>query len=168
MKNQLSYSGLPTISRSSLSKTFTANNTTASVQLWRITGVIYIEKLYGIITTGLGSNHTAAHFRINDQTTTDPITAAAGSDLSSYPAGGIFYKGSAAADPLSGDNSSTGNLFESNMGLPPITPLGIIKKVGANTDIEYRYSTTNAPTTGAADFFIEWRPLSADGSIAAL
>lgn len=153
--------------KQSVSKTLTGNNTTVSVPLWRVTGVVQVKKLYGIITTALGSNHTAAHFRLNDQTATDPITAAAGSDFSSYPAGGIMYVGEAVTDPLSGENSSTGNVIGSGMGLDQLFPFIVIKKDGANTDIEYRYSTTNTPTSGVIQFFIEYIPLSASGALTA-
>jgi hypothetical protein len=53
------------------------------------------------------------------------------------------------------------------MGLDQLFPFIVIKKDGANTDIEYRYSTTNTPTSGVIQFFIEYIPLSASGALTA-
>ena len=79
------------------SKTTNANNTTASIGLWRITGTIYIVKLGGVVTTNLSSNHTAAHFRLNDQTAQPAITLATGSTMSSLLAGSAFGRTGLAA-----------------------------------------------------------------------
>jgi hypothetical protein len=44
----------------------------------------------------------------------------------------------------------------------------IVKKATAATNIEYHYFTTDAPTTGAMQFFVEWQGRSADAAVAAL
>ena len=53
-------------------------------------------------------------------------------------------------------------------GTPIFSPVQLQKKTAANTDIEYRYSTTNTPATGQIEFFTEWFPVSNDGFLLAL
>lgn len=162
--------GTLAVSRPSVRKTFkdvtlNVNNTTGSLTVFTVTGVVKITEFYGIVTTGLSSNITATHLRLNDQTATDPITAAAGSDFSSYPAGSIMYVGGAVTDPISGENSSAGNIIGSGMGLPQFFPFIAIKKSGATTVIELRYTTTNAPSSGVIRFWATWEALSDDGAL---
>lgn len=42
------------------------------------------------------------------------------------------------------------------------------KKAGANTDIEYVYATTDAPHSGVIQFFVEYKPITADGALVAV
>ena len=78
--------------RNTVSKTTNANNTTVSVPLFRITGSIYVKRLYGVVTTVLGPNHTAAHWRLEDGTNTPAVTLATGTTLSSANVGSIIQK----------------------------------------------------------------------------
>ena len=153
---------------SQVSKTLSANNTTASVPLWRVTGTLLVTKLYGVVTTVLGANYTAAHWRLNDQTATVDITINTGTTLSAAAAGTLIYKEGLAAAALVASTSAAGRVEEpGSAGTSSFTPFIAVKKSGANTDIEYRYSTTDAPTSGVIQFFIEYVPLSADGALTA-
>lgn len=151
------------------SKTLSANNTTVSVPLWTITGSILIWKLYGVVTTVLGSNHTAAHWRLEDGTNTPAITLATGTTLSSANVGSIISKiglASAALTLLQSDQTRVGEA--ATAGNPTYCPAVLVSKNGATTQINYRYTTTNTPTSGVIQFFLEYEPLSADGTVTAV
>jgi len=150
------------------SLTLTANNETLSQDVFTITGAIILYGLWGEVTTAIGSNHTAAHYRIDDQTAQTAITAAAGVTLSSLAAGTMIIKTGLAATALTLLNNAVGAFNEgSAQGGKPMTPIILVKKTAATTDIEYRYSTTNAPTTGVIEHTALWMPLSEDGNLVA-
>lgn len=149
------------------SKTLSASNTTAAVPIFRITGIVRITKLYGVVTTVLGSNNTAAYFRLNDQTAQEDITLNTGTTLSSAAAGSLIVKKGLAAAAVVLSNATAGHVLEpTTLETVFMEEFLFVKKPGANTDIEFVYTTTNTPTSGAIQFFVEYEPLSADGSIA--
>lgn len=148
------------------SKTMDANNTTVSVTLWTITGVIYVGALYGIIETTLGSNHTAAHWRLNDGTVTAAITGTGGTTLSSFSDQSVLYAQSNGITILA-NNATTNPPCRSIGGLRilQVSTYSLGDKNGATSTIEYRYTTTNTPTSGQIGFYIHWRPLSSGASV---
>lgn len=152
------------------SKTLSANNTTVNVPIFRITGSVLVTKLYGVVTTVIGANHTGAGFRLNDQTAQVDITElAVGATLSALPAGTMIVKSALAATEASVLNASVGAVSEpGSAGINYNSECILTKKNGANTDIEYRYATTDAPTSGAIQFFCEYQALSASATITAL
>lgn len=148
------------------SKTLSANNTTAAVPIFTVTGTVEIQALYGVVTTALGSNVTAAAWRLNDQTAQVDLTASSGTTLSSLGVGSWFYKRGLAATALTSVNNSAGRANESTAtNLDNFSPVLLTKKTGATTQVEFVYTTTNTPTSGAVTFFAKWRPLSADGNL---
>lgn len=152
--------------RNTVSKTTNANNTTVSVPLFRITGSIHVRRLYGVVTTVLGSNHTAAHWRLEDGTNTPAVTLATGTTLSSANVGSIIQKKGLAAAALVLSQSDQVRISEhATSGMDPDTPFSVVQKNGANSDLVYRYTTTNTPTSGVIQFFLDWEPLSADAAV---
>lgn len=152
---------------SNVSITTNASNTTASVTCWTITGSIYVHRLYGVVTTVLSSNHTAAHWRLEDGTNTPAVTLATGTTLSSATVGSVISKGGLAAAALTLTQADQARVFESaTAGVVPFSPFVCLAKNGATTTLVYRYTTTNTPATGAIQMFMEWEPLSADGAVA--
>jgi len=161
---------MSTVRTTKTTKTLTANNTTAHVALFQVSGVIRMVKLYGVVTTTLGANHTAAQFTIYDQTTRNPLTAASGAPTASgytpgstvgalgLPSSAAIFESAAAA--FSGASSANQMVFQELI-------------VGAKTgvvvsQIEYTYATTDTPTSGAIQFFIQWEPLSVGATVTAL
>lgn len=156
-----------------VSKTLSANNTTAAVPLFRITGAVDVLKLYGVVTTVLGANHTAAFWRLNDQTAQVDISlSTGGADLSAAPVGTVVSRDDVAAGAnvarvMSSATGTVADNFAATSGLANVgTPFRVNAKSGANTDIEYVYATTDAPTSGVIQFFLEYVPLSASGAVA--
>lgn len=149
------------------SHTFVGSNATVVVPLFRITGNVEIKALYGVVTTDLGSNHTAAAFRLNDQTAQVDITLNTGVTMSSLKAGSMIAKKGLAAAAAVAINNSAGRVNEpTTLETKYFGDFVVTKKTGANTDIEYVYATTQTPTTGAMTFYCRYIPLSADATVA--
>lgn len=151
----------------SVSVTCNTSNSTASFVLFTITGTIKVKEIYGVVTTVLSAAHTAAHLRLNDQTATPAITLATGVDLSAAPVGSITRRVGLAAVALTSGKNSVGLVQDANSaGNAVSTELEVTKKTGAVTTIDYRYTTTDAPSSGVIEFFLVWEPVSADAAVA--
>lgn len=149
--------------------TLSANNTTAAVPVFRITGTINVIALYGIVTTVLSSNITAAYWRLNDQSAQANITLNTGTTLSSAAAGSAIVKKGLATAALSFLSSATGVVSEpTTLETMYFSPFVLVKKPAANTDIEFVYTTTNTPASGAIQFFIGYIPISSDANVVAV
>lgn len=148
--------------------TLVGNNNTIVVPIFTLTGSVMITRLWAEITTDLGNNHTAAAFRINDQTAQVYLTAVGGVTLSSKKAGCIVAKtGLVAAAAVLIDNAAGAIAEPTTLQTNVFTPIVVTKKTGALTQIEYKYTTTNTPTTGAMTFYVAYYPLSSDGRLQA-
>lgn len=152
----------------SKSITLSASNTTAAVPIFNVVGDVQILALYGVVTTALGSNITAAHWRTNDQTAQVAISLATGTTLSSFTAGSLLTRRSLMSVALVGTNANAAAVVDPVGATAPglFMPFAIVQKTGnVTTDIEFVYTTTNTPTSGAIQFFIGWVPLSANASV---
>lgn len=164
----LALAGAARLREAVASVTLNVNNTTGSKVVFTVTGVVLIEAFYGVVTTIISSNHTAGHIRLNDQTATlDLSEAATGITLSNFEVGTLIFKESLLATALQSKRADVGFIEESAAaGTPAFTRFIVGKKNGATTTLDYRYSTTNAPSSGAIRFGALWLPLSADGNLA--
>lgn len=149
-------------------QTLIGNNTTVTVPIFRITGTVEVRGLWGVVTTAL-LNNTAAYWRLNDQTTQSNITLNTGTTLTNAVAGGIIVKKGLAAAALTLLDATQGRVSEpTTLETVYFSPFVVVKKPAANTDIEFVYTTTDTPTSGAIKFFLRWLPLSSDGNVASL
>lgn len=150
-------------------QTLSANNTTANVPVFSITGTVLINALYGVVTTALG-NCTAAYFRLNDGSVQSNITLNTGTALTSAGVGSTIVKKdlataavaliSASQERVSEPTAAEGNYF---------SPFVAQQKTGAvATNIEFVYTTTDTPTSGAIQFFVSWYPLTPGATVTAL
>lgn len=147
-------------------QTLTGNNATVATPLFRITGTIEVRAIWGVVTTVLGANNTAAFYRLNDQTAQPAITLATGVTLSGVAAGSTIVKNGLAAAAAVLINNSAGRVNEpTTLETTFFSPFIVTKKTAANTDIEFVYSTTDTPTSGVIQHFIRWLPLSADANV---
>lgn len=150
-------------------KTLIASNTTAAVPLFRLTGSVYVFGIWGIITTVLSSNITAAYLRLNDQTAQSDITLATGTTLSSAALASLLIKKGLAGAAITLLTSAQERVSEPTaLETQIFSPFIIVKKPAANTDIEFVYSTTNTPATGRIKFYARYFPLSDDGALVAV
>lgn len=148
------------------SLTLSGSNTTVATPVFRVTGTVHVLGLWGVVTTDLGTNHTAAYFRLNDQTAQANITLNTGTTLSAIKAGStIVKKGLAAAAVTKLDNAAGVVSEPTTLETTYFSPFVAVKKTAATTDIEYVYSTTETPTSGAIQFFAMWYPVSQDGRL---
>lgn len=148
--------------------TCNVNNTTGSKVVFTVTGSVLVVGIYGIVTTVISSNHTGGHLRLNDQAATIDITeSGTGVALSALAAGTLIYKESLTAVALKLKDNVAGFFEEpASAGQPAMSPFVVGKKTGAVTTIDYRYATTNAPSSGVIQWRALWLPLSADGFLA--
>jgi hypothetical protein len=152
-------------------QTLSGSNTTVSTPLFRVTGTVEVTQLYAIVTTALGSNITAAYWRTNDQTAQLPITAAAGTTLSSFVAGSKLTRSSLVSVALTGNNASAAKVIDPVAATAPAVhmPFEVVQKTGGvQTDIEFTYTTTNTPTSGVIRHFVEWQPISDGATLVAV
>lgn len=147
--------------------TLVGNNTTVNVPIFTLTSVVEVTRIWGIVTTALGSNITAAYLRLNDQTAQSDITLATGTTLSNFTAGSIIRKTAISSSAINAQNASAEKVSDaSNFNFA--TSILVQKTAGVLTQIEFVYTTTNTPTSGVIQFFAEWRPISSDGNLIAV
>lgn len=160
--------GAAALREAKASITLNVNNTTGSKVVFTVTGSVLVLAIWGEVTTVISANHTAGHLRTNDQTATIDITeAATGVTLSALAVGTVVYKESLAAVILKLLDNAAAKMEEpASAGQPAMSPFIVTKKTAAATTIDYRYATTDAPSTGAILWHALWIPLSADGNLA--
>lgn len=147
--------------------TLTGNNTTVAVPIFHVTGSVQVLGIYGVVTTALGANNTAAYWRLNDQTAQVSITASSGTTLSAAAIGATIVKKGLAAAALTLLSAAAGDVSEpTTLETPYFSPFVAVQKTGGiTTDIEFVYSTTDTPTSGVIQFFVQWYPISANGRL---
>lgn len=157
--------------KASKTQTLSGNNTTVATPLFRITGTVQVTQLYAVVTTVLGSNVTAAYWRTNDQTAQVDITLNTGTTLSSAAVGSTILKRALATGALTFLNASAGRVVDTSggAGTSVLNEFMVVQKTGGvQTDIEFVYSTTNTPTSGVIQHFVEWQPLSEGSTLTVL
>ena len=146
--------------------TLNVNNTTGSIATFTVTGSVHILGFYGIVTTVLSANVTAAHIRTNDQTATIDLSLNTGVALSAAPVGSRITRSGLVGVALTLQSSAAASVLDgSGTGLPIFTPFSVTKKTGATTTIDFRYTTTDAPSSGVIRWFAIYEPLSDDGAL---
>jgi hypothetical protein len=151
---------------SATSKTLVANNTTAHVPIFGITGSVEIRGLWAVVTTVLGNN-TAAYFRVNDGTNTPAITVSSGTTLTSAPVGSLIVKKGLAAAAVTLLSAAASTVSEpTTLETPFFSPFVVTQlTAGVATNIEFTYTTSDTPTSGVIQFFLRWLPLSQGANI---
>lgn len=148
--------------------TLSGNNDTIVTPVFTVTGDVHILGIYGVVTTDFGANHTAAYLRLNDQTAQPDITLNTGTTLSAIKVGSAILKKGLAGAAITLLNNSAGRVSEpTTLETLYFSPFVVVKKTGALTQIEYVYTTTDTPTTGALQFFAQYIPLSAGATLTA-
>ncbi len=151
-------------------QTLTANGATANVPIFSITGTVLINALYGVVTTVLGANNTAAYWRLNDGTNQSSITVSTGTTLSAAPVGSTIVKKDVAANALVLLSSSQERVSEpTTLETLYFSPFVAVQKTaGVATNIEFVYTTSDTPTSGVITFYCGWVPLSSGARVAPL
>lgn len=163
--------GVPDVANGCLattSKIFVGNNTTVNVPIFTVAGSVQILGIWAVVTTVLG-NHTAAYMRLNDATNTPAITVSTGVSLTSEPVGSMVVKKGLAAAALVAISSAAAVVSEpTTLETDYFSPFVINANGTVTTNVEYVYTTTDTPTSGAMQFFMRWLPLSINAQVTAL
>ncbi len=150
------------------SKNLTASNAAGTaVPIFHITGSVQVLGLWGVVTTALGVACTATYWRLNDQTTQSNITLNTGTDISAASKGAIIVKKGLAAAALTLLDSTQERVSEpTTLETMYFSQCVLVQKTGGiTTDIEFLYSTTDTPTTGTINFYVQYFPLGAGSKI---
>lgn len=148
------------------SKTLVGSGATVNVPIFHITGSVQVLALWGNITTTLGANNTAAYWRLNDQTNQSNITLNTGTTLSGAVAGAVIVKKGLATAALTLLNADQERVSEpTTLETPYFSPFVAVQKAGATTDIEFTYTTTDTPTSGVINFYVQYIPIGSGSKI---
>jgi len=147
--------------------TLAGSNATVRTDLFKVSGSVKM-RIWGVVTTVIGANHTAGHLQVDDGTAQDLITAAAGVTISTFEAGSLISKEGLVATALTGTQADQGRVEEpAAAGDPSLQEFTVTANPAADTHIEYSYATTDTPTTGAIKWFCEWEPMDDNGLVEA-
>ena len=153
-----------------VTKTFVGDSAAGiQVPLFRVTGSVLVNAIYGVCTVQFGADHTDAHFHINDQTAHDVIiTKATTLTLNGISPGAMILKTGLITAVATYKTADAASMYEpTTLQTNIFTPFVVTQKTGGiRTDIEYVYTTSDAPTTGAMQFFAFYVPLSINGALA--
>jgi hypothetical protein len=126
--------------------TLSANNTSASVNVFQITGTTKIISFHGEVTAKTTlTNCTSVYFDIWDGTTSVPITKTTGASMSGYNVGAFFIKDANVSSSLTIINNASCGIKEAATGTKVNSELIAIQKTATNTYIRFNYTTTDAP-----------------------
>lgn len=148
------------------SKTLVGNNTTVAVPIFTVTGSVQVLAIWGNVTTTLGANNTAAAWRLNDGSAQSDITLSTGTTLSGLTAGSIIVKKGLAAAALTSLSNSQERVSEpTTLETMYFSPFVAVAKAATTTNIEFVYTTTDTPTSGVINFYVQYIPLGQGSKI---
>ena len=143
--------------------TLSANNTSETINLFKVTGTVEIIDAYGEITDATTlTNMTGCYFDLWDGTTAVEITdSAGGATLSGAPVGSMILKTGDSSNIATVVLADQCRVTEADSSKKTHHPFVITQKNGANTYIRCHYTTTDAPINAKVKFFVVYR--SRDG-----
>jgi hypothetical protein len=137
--------------------TLNANNTSASVNVFQVTGSTKVTLLHGeILTKTTLTNCTSVYFDLWDGTNSVPITKTTGASMSGYNVGAFFIKDSDVATALSILNNASCGIKEAATGNRVNTEFIAVQKTATNTYIRFNYTTTDAPINATVKVDCQW------------
>lgn len=148
--------------------TLNANNTSASVNVFQLTGSTKVTLLHGeLLTKTTLTNCTSVYFDLWDGTNSVPITKTTGASMSGYNVGAFFIKDSDVATALSILNNASCGIKEASTGNRVNTEFIAVQKTGTNTYIRFNYTTTDAPANATVKIDCQWSDID-NGSLTAV
>ena len=149
--------------------TLSANNATASVNIFQITGSVYVTRLFAILTTKTTLvNCTAASFDLFPTAGAAVQISAATGVLSGIAVGSVITKTGLAADVFNVADSVGAVVTEQGWaGSDVFNGFLVTQKVGVNTYIRFTYSTTDAPINAQLTVYAEYRGIGGGELVAA-
>ncbi len=147
--------------------TFSASNTTASETIATLTGQVWVRALWGVVTTQIGVNHTGGYFELDDATNQVPVsTSIGGLTLSAYTVGSLVTRYGLVANTAVADKADEIRITDpATAGNSIFTDFVAVEKNGATNVIQWTYTTTDTPTTGAIEWHVLYQPLTSSSSL---
>ena len=159
--------GAARVRHAKTSMTLNVANTTGSIATFTITGTVLVQGFWGIVTTVLSSNITAAHIRTNDSSATVDVSLNTGVTLSSLAVGSLISRNALVSGALASLSASQTRFADPGAAAQPyLIPFVLMQKPATTTTLDFRYTTTNNPSSGVILWNALWIPLSADGNLA--
>lgn len=148
--------------------TLSADATTASENIFQLTGSVEIVSIYGCITDATTlTNCTAAQLQLWDSTAAVQITKNDGV-LSGLGVGSIMLKNAAATVTMAIADNAAGAVTEGSSLSKAYAPFFVTQKTGANTYIRFTYTTTDSPINAKIAWTVRYRPKACDGTLGTL
>lgn len=151
------------------SQTLVGSGATVDVPIFGITGQVQVNALWAVVTTALGNN-TAAAFRLNDGTAQSDITLATGTTLTAAPVGSLLVRRQSAGSAVTLLSASQEQIQDpaTSTSFTFIQFVAVQKTGAVTTNIEFVYTTSDTPTTGALTFYLGWYPLVPGSNVTSL
>lgn len=148
--------------------TLNANATSASVNVFQLTGTSKVISIHGeLLTKTTLTNCTSVYFDLWDGTTSVPITKTTGAAMSGYNVGAFFIKDADVASSLTIQNNDQGRIKEAATGVKVNTEFLATQKTATNTYIRFNYTTTDAPASATVKVDCVWQDIDS-GTIVAV
>lgn len=148
--------------------TLSANNTSASVNVFQLTGVCSVMALHAEITSATTLNNcTSVYFDLWDGTTSTAITKTTGAAISGFGVGSFLIKDSNNASSITTIQNNQARIVEAGSGQHVELGFVVIQKVSTNTYIRFNYTTTDAPINAQIQVHITYKDIDS-GTIVAV
>lgn len=137
--------------------TLSANNTSASVNVFQLTGSVLVKGIHGevILVTTL-TNLTNAYFDLWDGTNSVPLTKITGASMSGFGVGSFFLKDADVSSSLSTIQNDQCRIKEGATGNKALQEFIATQKISTNTYIRFNYTTTDAPINAELKIDVKW------------
>lgn len=138
--------------------TLSANNTTASENMFQVTDTIEILAIFGLVIDATTLvNLTAGFLEVDDGTAQDDITAS-GVILSGLATGTFLVKNAVATSVLTLADNVAAVVTESVADKRAYSPFFVTQKAGGvDTFVRFTYTTTDAPINAQIEWHCIWR-----------
>lgn len=148
--------------------TLSANNTSANVNVFQLTGVCEAWAIHGEIRDATTlTNCTSIYFDLWDGTNSVPITKTTTASISGFGVGSFIIKDSDVSSALTTLNNNQCRIDEKSTGAKIDADLIIIQKLSTNTYIRFNYTTTDTPINAQIKVDINWADID-NGEIIAV
>lgn len=148
--------------------TLSANNTSANVNCFQLTGVCSVIALHAEITSVTTLNNcTSVYFDLWDGTTSTAITKTTGAAISGFGVGSFLIKDSNNASAITTIQNNQARITEAASGNRVELEFVAIQKAATNTYIRFNYTTTDAPINAQLEVHVTYKDIDS-GTITAV
>ena len=138
-----------------------ANNATKAHDVFEVSGIVKIKRLRGVLKTKTTlTNMTDCHFNLNDGTIDVPITLDNGLTMSTVAVGSIVDRINVATSVANFVNVATCAVNDSQWADFWQSEFVVAQKASTTTNIQWVYTTTDAPIDATMDFYVEFEGIN--------